>query len=1090
MASTALSGTARSSFNPERSVQGWASPSDSPALQYPYGDPESSYRPASLSAPFSSRSWSTPDTAPSRARTVRFASQRLTQNYSPPGSITRPESDLSSAATSPVPQLVSEGRTGAPGAEGGLAKQFSIAGQKLRLASSVYPEQTRSPYSGVTLDAARSRSASPSARHRGISSISQAGSGPASSRTSGGATGTSDTTLKRTTTLPGSREDNMSSFSTIAQSAPVALGSRDQGFSDSSGDQEAARFSRSAPRTFFDSCARDVKTPPGASYAGEAARVCGQAGAGFTTSPGDFLGAGQLPVPSQSVMRHTDARGGQFESGGPGDLQERQAQLQMELKALQGRQQQLLSQQARQLYHQKMQRPWLVPCKVSPDSARVATLTILPSKENGKSGSSERSGSCPIFSRCGRSARSRSNSTRARRIGVYVRPSDTANVQPVATAPGMSPETRQPAFYPSWSWGGAAFPQCMGPADLSWDDGTRSGNAACPLVLKVDVVPSQPEKPPEEKAEEWKKSLSLGVSSSAVSASEAAEPDPRMEQILKENDALRQDNASLKAQLEQAHAEGVGRRLAAIDAARRAQVDLYGEDSVMWEQELDNQKLRRQIAELGAALYAATEDGDFRLATEALTQQLTDAHHEISVLKKMMRSEANAAARHSSFLNALGCRDTSDAATLGANDISVREAAVDSLLSQGKRVTTQGREKVWGALSSMKDLVDQVFDRMTRLLTSTCTMEEKVKYLEGLQVLVVSSLDGTLDAYEELAATCSKFDQIRAVVFDPKRNSPYCPCRPRRQVLEDDLKHLCLQNKDAAEKLRQLRARIVKLEMENLRFYVKHPEEPGMQPEAPPVSRAVASQGVKARGALCRLQSPVKRDSPHRNDSAVAEATRDDSDTSEESVSVTRKPVETHRKAPFETNRKTKLLRNRQEVFPDRDEVTPHQFTTMIKKLQDEIDRLKDERQFDRTRDAEREQYLTYRVFNKNHILQDKLNEQDRLLARLMQMIEDRDRMSAAASAVTPTQRAQCRALHEDIEESRTLIRQSSAALREGQAPAPQVFENLLTRLRSLKPGSLNDMTAEEQELLEMINRQAYQLRKIHEAVTELTDNP
>ncbi|KYF43370.1 hypothetical protein TGARI_227000 [Toxoplasma gondii ARI] len=1081
MASTRPGATLRNLLYPgtPREVEGHTPPSVPPqAPLYPAGNIDSgSYHAASMSAPYSPRHVSKHPTLPARA--VRFASQRCYRNYSPP-----PSSQTETPADTPEPPsplLAPERLFDLPGPATSLSRQFARAGQSLRapvtgptskersISLSRAPHRSLSSLSlssprlsqdkYATSHALEGRSVGRSDVVRGVVPVGMAG------MSSFGVSGPGE---KQHGSSPraGSRGATMSSFTSPAQSAPeAAVGSKEQqGVVDTPGNESAFAFSRAASRGFFVSDYENQQSSSDAFQCGDVPRTGAQHG------PSEASG---LYTPQDRLPQEAQIRGSQLSSGRTETLQERQERLQREMDALRQRQQ-LVTQQARQLYQQKMARPWLVPCNVSPDSTRLATLAIIPSKESRK-GSCERSGSCPIFSRCARSGRRRSSGSRVRRIGVYVRPTAPSGQTVPPPAPGASFETNA-ATVPGWFWENPGLLQCVAPVEVSCSDGKGGGVRSHPLVLKVDVVPSQTGSSLGKKEEDWKKSQASLVSS--ASASETPKTDPRIVELAKENDTLRQDNALLKAQLERAHAEGVRRRLTNIDLSRRSQVDVYGEDGLLWGQEVENEKLRRQIAELGAALYAAAEDGDFRLAAEALTQQLTDAHQEIATLRKSMRSD-------SSGRQGPRCRDTSDDATLGANDISVREAAVDSLISQGKRVTTLGRENVWKALSSMKDLVDQVFDRMTRLLTSTCTMKEKVQYLKGLHVLVVSSLDETLDAYEELAATCNKFDQIRAVVFDPKRNSPYCPCRPRRQVLEDDLKHLCIQNKGATEKLRQLRARIVKLEMENLKFYVKHPDEPVRSSEARPVSPLAASLEVKATETE-RLSSPKKdkkekrdrRDISSKDDSASATTAADDD--SDRSGSVMRRAVAASRK---------KVWRKRQEVFPVREDFSTYQLASTIKRLQDEIDRLKDDRQFDRTKAAEREQHLVSRVFNRNQILVDKLAEQDRLLARLMQMIEDRDCMHALAGPTSPTQLAQRQALHEDLEESRTLIRQSSVALREGQTPEPQAFDNLITRLRTLKRDGLRDVTPEEQELLDMINRQASQLRKIHQTVTELADH-
>ncbi|PFH35072.1 hypothetical protein BESB_059590 [Besnoitia besnoiti] len=789
-----------------------------------------------------------------------------------------------------------------------------------------------------------------------------------------------------------------------------------------------------------------------------------------SAAPGQFA-----TVASSEALEHAPSRERSLMRGVTMDVGERQLKLQQDMKTLQERQRTLLAQQAKQLQQQQLRPPWLVPCGVTPNATRLATITVLPPKEGEAAGSSARSGSCPIFSRCAAGSRNRSGGSRAgrtRRIGVYVQPPASAASRGASAAADVQmagEETGDAAACTSWLCGPEKTPSRPAglPAGHRYSPGAAAagGSANQPLVLKVNVVP------PRAGASADAANPGVGGVTQAPAAlnpaasAEDGGVDPRTRQLWEENEFLKQENAFLRAQLGRARADDMNRRFSEIESRRRADDDVRGHETLIQEQEEENRKLRRQIADLGAALYAATEDGDFRATTEALVQMLTDAHKEVASLKKAMRCEARSAhAAQTDIMNALKLVNRGgDVFATDPNDVTVGEAATDSLVSQGKRLVAQGQESVWTALSSMKDLVDQVFDRMKRLLTSTCTDEEKIQYLESLHLLVVGSLDGTLEAYDELAATCSKFDQLRAVVFDPKRNSPYCPCRPRRQVLEDDLKHLTRQNKEASEKLRQLRARVVKLEMENLKFYVKQAD--GVS-EAESRLAASLSTNQLARELSSRSQSPFQRDA-RSGDRTFDETTSDGHERGRQAG---------RRKGKRES--KTKLILRRRDIVPDcdsEDDVTSYQVTTAIKKLQNEIERLKDERQFDRTKDAEREQHLTRRITAGNRALAEMLNDQDRLLEQLLQMIDKRNHMYAAGAAAA-AERAHRQALQEDLEQSRSLISQSSMALLEGQAPEPGAFNRLLTRLKSIKPVNMTDMTDEERELLQM-------------AVNELTEH-
>ncbi|PHJ25589.1 hypothetical protein CSUI_000564, partial [Cystoisospora suis] len=532
--------------------------------------------------------------------------------------------------------------------------------------------------------------------------------------------------------------------------------------------------------------AASVSTPPDRSPSSVGPAAVLHSGEGVSSSPaGD-----RLPPESSTVSGGASSRGDRRSLGSkptleqsypsshwqtglsahmsPEDLVARQAQLQRQMQVLQKRQRELISQQQQQLHRQQMRRPWLVPCALTPNATRLATLTIIPPRDTAEAkGNNSRCGSCPIFSRCVGGERSRSATARAsrsRRIGVYVQP-------PVASPP---PADTALADEVTCNWNCSA--PVRGEGDAGWDSpGQETDNRRAPVdnrvLLKLEAVPPANDEP--DRSSESQKEEETAPNKKAAPDEEG--PDEVKEQLLKENTALREENAALKAQLELLQSEETSRRYARIEASRRMQRDDFVGDAIVQGLEEENLKLRRQVADLGTALYKVSEDGDFQKATEALVGQLLDAHKELATLKKGLQHENYlASAAQTGVTGVLRMMDRGkEVFASDPNDISVQQAALDSLLSQGKRLTAKAREGVWTALSSMKDLIDQTFDRVTRLLSSPCSLEEKKKYLQDLHVLVVSSLDDTLRAYDELDATCTNFEKIRPVVFDPKRNSPY-----------------------------------------------------------------------------------------------------------------------------------------------------------------------------------------------------------------------------------------------------------------------------------------------------------------------------
>lgn len=82
---------------------------------------------------------------------------------------------------------------------------------------------------------------------------------------------------------------------------------------------------------------------------------------------------------------------------------------------------------------------------------------------------------------------------------------------------------------------------------------------------------------------------------------------------------------------------------------------------------------------------------NFQTATEILVGQLLDAHKELSTLKKALRHEKHLAdAAQTGVAGVLKMMDRGkEVFASDPNDISVQQAALDSLLSQGKRLTAK-----------------------------------------------------------------------------------------------------------------------------------------------------------------------------------------------------------------------------------------------------------------------------------------------------------------------------------------------------------------------------------------------------------------
>ncbi|CDJ42414.1 hypothetical protein, conserved [Eimeria tenella] len=279
--------------------------------------------------------------------------------------------------------------------------------------------------------------------------------------------------------------------------------------------------------------------------------------------------------------------------------------------------------------------------------------------------------------------------------------------------------------------------------------------------------------------------------------------------------------------------------------------------------ERENAELRQQLAELSAAIGASAADKKGGGALPALlASQLRSAHRDLVKLRSSMRAEQQAAAAAETNVGAAMRALGRGAEVFAAdpNDCTLQQAALDSQLVKARRRVLAAREFVWSAVATLKDLIDQTFERVGRLVKSEVPLRQKSAYLNELQALVTSQLDPALKVYNDLDAVFKELENLKAVVFDPRRNNPYCPCRPRRMVLEDDLEHLQQQLQQTSEALRRTRTELIKSEMEGLQAFVQdkvqsnaaaNPFKTSPQPAA---AAAAADQSPAAAAAAAAYQ--------------------------------------------------------------------------------------------------------------------------------------------------------------------------------------------------------------------------------------------
>ncbi|KAL8438703.1 hypothetical protein Efla_005241 [Eimeria flavescens] len=422
--------------------------------------------------------------------------------------------------------------------------------------------------------------------------------------------------------------------------------------------------------------------------------------------------------------------------------------------------------------------------------------------------------------------------------------------------------------------------------------------------------------------------------------------------LLKEKEELlRRELAALKRAMEEE---------ASAAAASRKEVPIEHIEQLQALEE-ENTELRRQLADLGTALCTAGAAKNGLTANAVLASQLRTAHADVTKLKTIVRSQLRAAGFAQDgigqAMKTVG--KGGEVFATDPNDITVQQAALDSLLARGKRRVLAAREFVWSAVATLKDLVDQTFERMGRLVKSDASVRQKIAYVHELHGLVTSQLDPALKAYNDLDGIHSELENLKGVVFDPKRNNPYCPCRPRRMVLEDDLEHVQRQLRETNEALRTVRTQLIKLEMESLAIYV---QEKTAQPTGPSLEAAGNPHAGMPRDQQRSALVPAATPSIAATPAAAADGGLKEADCEEEESMEA-------------------LLRRAQK------EHDAAKVEEAIKALKDEVEMLKDRAMLEDVQKAQPPGYLAEELFSQGLVVA-KLATQLALVARLPDVCE------------------------------------------------------------------------------------------------------
>ncbi|KAL8434210.1 hypothetical protein ACSSS7_003311 [Eimeria intestinalis] len=513
--------------------------------------------------------------------------------------------------------------------------------------------------------------------------------------------------------------------------------------------------------------------------------------------------------------------------------------------------------------------------------------------------------------------------------------------------------------------------------------------------------------------------------------------------LLKERDELIMENDAQRRELETLAREKAEEASAAAFCKAEIPVEHLEQLQALEE---ENAALRQQLGDLGTALCTTGPAKDSSTVNALLASQLRTAHADITKLRSIVRNQLRAAGFAQDgigqAMKTIG--KGGEVFASDPNDITVQEAALDSLLARGRRRVLAAREFVWSAVATLKDLVDQTFERMSRLVKSEVSVRQKVAYVHELHGLVTSQLDPALKAYNDLDGIHKELENLKAVVFDPKRNNPYCPCRPRRMVLEDDLEHVQKQLRETNEALRNARTQLVKLEMENLANYVqdKCANPNGVSPLVVGNPRSGAPPAGNAEGARKVEKGAAPPGAPTQEEG-------EDLREEESMEALLRRAQREHEAAKVEQ---------------------------AIAALKDEVEMLKDRAMLEEVQRAQPPGYLAEELFSQGAVFARLINQVVQSTGQLA------ERLAHKEVAAPARQR-----LLSSVNNLQQVARDTHA----GALPLEAVVQRAATVLNSLHLEEISsNLDPEDRRLLQMIEEQAVKVRRINMGLQQVAASP
>ena len=104
--------------------------------------------------------------------------------------------------------------------------------------------------------------------------------------------------------------------------------------------------------------------------------------------------------------------------------------------------------------------------------------------------------------------------------------------------------------------------------------------------------------------------------------------------------------------------------------------------------------------------------------------------------------------------------------------------------------------------------------------------QKRQDYLINLKATIEKHLVDVFSTRATMDRIQEQIMHIKARSWNPNKNIPYCSCRPRRDILEEDVSHLMERLHEAGDQACEMRERLLGMELANLTLNIYNNEVP------------------------------------------------------------------------------------------------------------------------------------------------------------------------------------------------------------------------------------------------------------------------